>query len=249
MSSVLWVYLCAYLVIFGSALHAQTAGRLDGTVVDPSGAAISRAKVSLYLHGSNSAILVTQTTSNGIFTIGTIRPDLYDLTVEAAGFATAKAANVKIDAAAETSLPAIRLEIGASSQTVDVSESAVDVNTIEVDKIIDKSQVDELPALDRQVNALFLTQAGVTQGLGNIVVNGMRTTSTNVTYDGVNIQDNLIRLNSLNYIPNQTTLDQVQEVTISTSNSNPAFDNGASQVVLVTPSGTNSYHGSLYWYN
>jgi hypothetical protein len=238
---------CVALII---PLHAQTAGRLAGSVVDQSGAAVPNARVGLFLHGSSTAVITAQTTSDGFFAIGTIRPELYDLTVEAAGFATAKIQNVKIDAAAETSLPAIRVEVASSSQSVQVTENVVSVNTttIEIDKSITKSQLEELPALDRQVSTLFLTQTGVTEARGAMVINGMRTTSTNVTYDGVNIQDNFIRGNSLDFIPNKTTLDQVQEVTLSTSNPNPALGNGASQVIMVTPSGNNTYHGSLYYY-
>ncbi len=218
-----------------------------------SGASLPNAQVSLFLHDSNSAILVARTTSDGIFNIGTIRPDLYDLTVEAANFATAKVVNVKIDAVAETSLPAITLQIAKSSQSVNVIESVigVDTSTTEINETIAKSQIDDLPALDRQISTLFQTQTGVTLARGFTVINGMRTTSSNVTYDGVNIQFATIRQGVLDSIglPNDTTLDQVQEVTMSTSNPNSSLGNGASQVVLVTPSGTNSFHGSLYWYN
>ncbi len=76
-------------------------------MVGPSGALVPNAKVSLFLHNSNSAILVTQTTSEGLFSIGTVRPELYDLTVEAANFTLVRIVNVKIDAAAETSLPPV----------------------------------------------------------------------------------------------------------------------------------------------
>ena len=240
--------LACSLAVLG--LHAQTAGRLTGSVVDPSGAAVPKAQVSLLLHGSNSAVLVTLTTNEGIFSIGTIRPDFYDLTVQAEEFATAKILNVKIDPAAETSVPPIRLELATSLQSVNVQVSVANVNTsnFEVDESITRSQIDELPAPDRQISSLFQTQTGVTLGFG-MTINGMRTSSTNVSYDGINIQDNLVRTNSLTFLPNKITIDQVQEVTINTSDPNPALGNGASHVILVTPSGTNSYHASLYWYN
>lgn len=239
------------LLALGS-LEAQTAGRVDGTVVDPSGALVANAKVSLFLHAGTTPLLTTQTTSDGVFSVGTVRPDLYDITVEAGGFATAKLENVKVDAVAETSLPPVQLQVASSSQSINVvSENAVGVNTetVEVNRVITQEQIDDLPALDRQVSALFQTQPGVTLGAGDTVVNGMRSSSTNVTFDGVNIQDNGIRTNDLDYLPNKITLNQVQEVTISTSNASPAMGDGASQVVLVTPSGSNTLHGSLYWYN
>jgi hypothetical protein len=212
---------------------------------------VPNAVVSLSLQGSNSAVLVTRTTDEGLFSIGTIRPDLYDLTVRAENFAISKVLNIKIDAAAETSLPPINLKIATASGSINVQTNAADVDTstMEIDKTVTRSQIEDLPVQDRQVTGLFQTQAGVTNSRPSTVINGMRTTSTNITYDGINIQDNLSRSNTLDQLPNRITIDQVQEATISTTNPNPAFGNGASQVILVTPSGTNSYHGSLYWYN
>lgn len=243
---------CITLFLSHSApLQAQTAGRIDGTVLDPSNAAVASATVSLKLHGSDTPLLVTHTTSDGIFSIGAVRPDVYDLIVDAQGFSTATIASVTVDPVAETSLPPIHLQLASVTQnlTVQANSAGVNTETMEVDHTVTKDQIDDLPVLDRQIQTLFQTQTGVTEGLGDTVVNGMRTTSTNVTYDGVNIQDNFIRVNALDFIPNKTTIDQVQEITITTSNPNPALGNGASQVVLVTPSGTNTFHGSLYFYN
>ena len=230
-------------------LRAQTAGRLSGSVVDSSGASLPNAQVSLFLHDSGSAILVTQTTSDGTFYIGTIRPDLYDLTVEAANFATAKVVDVKIDAVAETSLPAITLQIAKSSQSVNVIESVIGVDTSTTGASTRPSPKARSTIYRRWTarSAPCSRPKPVSPWLAasRSSVNGMRTTTANDTYDGVNIQYATIRQGVLDSIglPNKTTLDQVQEVTMSTSNPNSALGNGASQVVLVTPSGTNSFHG------
>ena len=67
-----------------------------------------------------------------------------------------------------------------------------------------------------------------------------------MTLDGINIQDNYIRTNAVDFSPNLLLLDQVAEMTLATSNTNPAFGAGASQVTFVTPSGTNTLHGSVF---
>ncbi|MGH8249001.1 MAG: hypothetical protein ACREUU_21550, partial [Gammaproteobacteria bacterium] len=67
--------------------------------------------------------------------------------------------------------------------------------------------------------------------------------------DGINVQDNFIRTNAVDFLPNLLLSDQVAEVTLVTSNSNAAVGSGASQVIFVTPSGTNEYHGSVFWQN
>ncbi len=119
----------------------------------------------------------------------------------------------------------------------------------EVSTTISNEQVRRLPLLNRSPLALITSQAGVSNGRGNTVINGQRTSYSNVTLDGINIQDNFIRANALDFLPNLLLLDQVAEFTISTSNTNATAGGGASQVNFVTPSGTNLYHGAAYWYN
>ena len=70
-----------------------------------------------------------------------------------------------------------------------------------------------------------------------------------MTLDGVNIQDNFIRANGLDYLPNKLTIDQISELSVNTSNANPSLGLGASQISIVTKSGTNEFHGDGYWYN
>jgi hypothetical protein len=83
----------------------------------------------------------------------------------------------------------------------------------------------------------------------DIVINGTRSSFSSVSLDGINIQDNFIRTGGLGFQPNLLLLDQVSEFTVTTSNSNATIGGGSSQVTITTPSGTNQYHGALYWYN
>jgi hypothetical protein len=134
---------------------------------------------------------------------------------------------------------------------VEVTESTVAVQTAsaEVTTTITPSQVEKLPVLDRQVSYLFNTQAGVvSNGRSATVINGLRPSYSNVLLDGINIQDS-VRISSLNFLPNRLTISQIREMTISAANSNPTVGGNASTVVLATPSGTNRFHGDLYWYN
>ena len=79
-------------------------------------------------------------------------------------------------------------------------------------------------------------------------MSGTRSSFTNLTLDGVNIQDNFIRANAVNFSPNRPTVQQVAEFTIITQNQGPEAGFGSSQVSLVTPSGTNEFHGELFWF-
>lgn len=244
--------LAALFLFLALVSLAQVTGRISGTIADPSGAAIPSAKIALIAAGSTAEAYATTSTADGNFIITGIRPGTYDLTVEASGFLTRRDTNVVVQGGRENSLPPIQLAIGAVSQSVDVQEQAIGVQTTnaEVTTTITNNQIRLLPQLNRSPLALLTTQAGVTyNGRTNTTINGQRVSFSNVTLDGINIQDNYIRTNALDFLPNLLLLDQVGEMMVATSNVNPALGNGSAQVAFITPSGSNQYHGALIWSN
>ena len=70
-----------------------------------------------------------------------------------------------------------------------------------------------------------------------------------MTQDGINIQDNFIRTNSLDFLPNRPTSDNVSEFTITSSVAGADSAGGATSVRMVTPSGTNQFRGSAFEQN
>ena len=86
-------------------------------------------------------------------------------------------------------------------------------------------------------------------GRTNTAINGGRPTWTQVTQDGINIQDNFIRTNSVDFVPNRPTADNVGEFSIVTTAQGVDNAGGASQVRMITPSGTNPFRGNAYEYN
>jgi len=245
----LLVVVCAPCV-FGATGWAQGAGRISGSVVDATGAAVPGAEVRLFLPGGASPVLATATSAAGVFAITGVRPDFYDLAIEVKGFRTYKE-RIKVDPGRELSLPEIKLEVQAVAETVEVSAASTTVQTsnAEVSTTITNTQVANLPLMNRSPLSLLYGQAGVNYSADTTVINGQRTTYSNVTLDGINIQDNFIRTNALDFLPNLLLLDQVAEFTISTSNTNSAASGGASQLTFVTPSGGNAFHGKGFWYN
>ena len=202
--------------------------------------------MEVYLPGGAKPLLTTPATSDGLFAFTGVGAGTYDVVVSAPGFRKHTDRGVVLTAGVETALPAIKLEVGSLTDTVEVTESATIVQTTnsEVASNMSRSQIKDLPILNRSPLSLVTALAGVSNGrAGDSVINGQRTSFTNMTLDGVNIQDNFIRTNAVDFSPNLLLLDQVSEMTISTSNTNPAFGNGASQVTFVTPSGTNRFHG------
>jgi hypothetical protein len=239
-------------LLAATALFAQGTGQISGRVLDASGAAIPGTSIQLLVQGGATPIAVQETNQEGLFQFIGVRPINYDLAVEAKGFQKQILRGIKVDAGLTLSLPPLTLEVSTQAEVVEVTAEVQGVQTsnAEIATSVTNEQVRRLPTLNRSPLGLITTQAGVTSNnRTNTTINGMRPSFTNVTIDGINIQDNFIRTNGLDFLPNLLLMDQVAEMTITTSNTTAADGSGASQIKFVTPSGTNEYHGSLYWYN
>ncbi len=241
-------------MLLTSSAFAQVAARVTGTVVDPSGAVIPGASIGLQLPGGGKDLYSASTTSVGGFTFTGVNPSTYLLVVQAKGFQKAQVTGVAVDAGRSTDIPSITLRLAAATgETVDVvaaDKAAVQLSNAEVTSTLTNEQLQTLPILDRSPLTFLDTQVGMNyNGRGNSTINGLRPQFTNITIDGINIQDNFIRTNDADFLPNLLLLDQVAEITVSTSNANTSAFGGAGQVAFVTPSGTNNTHGKVYWAN
>ena len=178
---------------------------------------------------------------------------MYLVSASKEGFKNAAVQNIKLDAATEYSVPPIKLQVGTKTETVTVEGGAEVVNTTNAEQsgTVEKKQIDELPILDRNPLALLSLQPGVANSGPNgsmvTTINGQRSTFSTLTLDGINIQDNFIRENDLDFTPNQPLLSQTQEFTVTQQNGD-VDKGGSSSVTLVTPKGTNDWHGTGFWY-
>jgi hypothetical protein len=244
--------LCGILLLVGLPAVAQMSGRLSGSVADTSGAPVPNAEVSLFLPGGTKPLMKTKTSSDGTFHIIGIRPADYDLTVKGEGFVEATLHGITVDAARETPVSPVKLQLATVTYKVDVNaaEVAVEVSNAEISGTVTMDEIRNLPILDRDVLGILQTQPGVaSNGNSPTVINGLRTSYSNMTLDGVNIQDNYIRDNALDYAPNKLRISQVRQVTLITSNANAAASGGATEAAFSTPSGSNQVHGEAFWYN
>jgi hypothetical protein len=227
-------------------------GRVSGSVADATGAPIPGAEVSLYLTGGSKPLLKTKTGADGTYNMIGVRPADYDVTAEAAGFVKATLKDVSVETARETPIPQFKLQLASVTFKVDVNaaEVPVDVTNAEISSTVTMDEMKNLPLLDRDVLGVIQLKPGVvSNGNSTTVINGLRTSYSDMTMDGINIQDNYIRDNALDYSPNQLKLGQVKEMTLVTSNMNAAASGGATEAAFSTPSGTNQTHGELFWMN
>jgi len=234
-----------------STLFAQVSGTITGKVQDPAGASVPNAKVELLLEGGSKSVQTSQTAASGAFILSGVRPETYQLRVTATGFTPYALSNVVVSPAATNDIPTIKLQVGAVSSSVDVKAESEGVQTsnVEVTTTVTMEQVASLPVVNRSPLTLVGTQAGVlTTGNDTTTINGQRSSFTNVTLNGVNIQDNYIRTNDVDFLPNLLLSSQVAEFSVSTSNMD-ASQSAASAISFVSPTGGNKYHGTVLWSN
>ena len=242
----------AIALVWTGLASAQAAfGRLAGTVFDGTGAVIPTAVVTLKneLTGQDAQ---TTTAESGAFLFPQVQPGSYTVTAAFPGFKTAEFTQVEINVGVERSLT-VRLELGERVEVVSVSAGSLQVQTTtpEVTQTVVQRQIADLPLNGRNPIDLVRLQAGV-PGIVNrtaTAINGGRPTWTQVTLDGINIQDNFIRSNALNFSPNRPSSNIVGEMTITTAVPGADAAGGATAVRLVTPSGTNRFRGNLFGFN
>lgn len=244
--------LLLFIFLAGSALAQNALGRISGVVRDQAGAVVSGANVTITNEGTGQVAQTLTTNNEGFFVAPQLSPGSYTVKIEVSGFKTGSYTQVKVEPGQEYSLVAL-LEVGATNEVVQITAGSDLVNTTtpEISNTVIRRQIVDLPLNGRNPIELIRLQAGVV-GLPtrtNTTINGGRPTWTQVTKDGINIQDNFIRTNSLDFVPNRPTSDTIGEFTITTNTQGADAAGGASQVKLVTPSGTNEFHGTLYEFN
>ena len=251
---VVWVVvaLIGGLAVSGTVSAQTPAGSIVGTVIDQQGLPVEGAQVTLTNTNTNYPY-TSVTGSNGGYQFVSIDYGNYSVSVTKDGFRVAVVSNIKLDAATQYTVAPIRLEVGARTESITVEAGPETVNTVnaEVTGTTEKKQIDDLPILDRNPLALLNLQAGVANsgpgGAAETTINGQRSSFSNVTLDGINIQDNFIRENALDFSPNLPFISQTSEFTITEQNGD-VDKSGSSSVSLVTPKGTNNWHGEGFWY-
>lgn len=246
------------LAILHSALAQTGTSSLSGVVLDPSKAAVAGAHLTLR-NNAQSIQRDTDSSSSGEYTFASLPPGTYTLTVEKQGFRRYEQNNVRL--LVDSSMTSnVRLEVGSLSQQVEVTSEAVAINTTDasIGNAFGEHQIEELPLESRNVPDLLSLQTGVVY-TGNRqdvdlntdtrsgAVNGARSDQSNISLDGIPVnQKGAYAFQSV--LP--VTLDSVEEFRVTTTNYGADQGSaGGAQVSLITKSGTNSLHGSLYEYN
>jgi Carboxypeptidase regulatory-like domain len=247
-------WLVVVCCLLGSTALAQQAGQIVGVVTDSSGGVVPAISVKATEVGTGFS-QSTVTGEDGRFVFPTLRPTRYEISVESSGFRTFRRVGIELLANQNLTVN-INLEVGAVTETVNVSGAAVQVNTTSstLSEVVDNARIVDLVLNGRDVATLAtvvpgMTVASVSTETGKSIPGGLRlssngTQSRQVAFklDGVSNTDFYFQDNQTFPFP-----DAVQEFSIQTSNYTAAQGNNAGAMVnVVTRSGTNEFHGGVF---
>ena len=250
-----WVaaHLCVFILLASLAIAQRTTGALGGQVLDPQGATVPNAKISVTAQ-ETGVVASTVTSSAGTWSVPSLIPGKYSLSIQAEGFRTFVRKDVVVFADRENTADA-QLQIGVASEVVEVVSSAVAVDTTSssLNNNFSSQDVENLPNAGGALNGSPLNLAvlapnvvaqpgGVTGAGGS--VGGTRPRENNFNVDGVD--DNNLGTTG----PNSTVIpDSVAEFTLQTNQfSAETGHSSGGQFNLVTKTGTNQFRGMAYEY-
>jgi hypothetical protein len=250
---------CMFLfLICCAAAFAQTiTGSVTGTITDASGATVSGGEVAA-LNTDTGVKTTTTTNADGVYTLRFLQIGHYKLTITASGFTTTTVGPFTLEVSQEARID-VKLKVGSLSENVVVTAASPIINTENptTGDAITATQATELPLQARNFSSLTLLVAGAitpnpaAQNMvgragynGGFFVNGNREQTNNYTLDGADINEAID--NYIGYSPN---VDAIGELHVITGNATAEYGNAnGGQVVMVTKSGTNQFHGNAFWF-
>ncbi len=238
LSAGLTMMLALAVIAFAQGTNAA----LTGTVTDANQAAVPGATVTAT--NANTGLTFTATTNeSGVYNFPSLQPGQYRVSSEKTGFKKFIYNDVTLELSSRITVN-FALEIGTiASETVEVN-AAVDTRLAlgnnSVGGVITGQKIQELPLPNRDALGLVFTQAGL---VGDNF-SGSRIGTLNISRDGVNVQDQRINVGVASTI--FTSVDLVQEVRVVTSPADAEFGRGSGQIQMITRSGTNDFHGSVF---
>jgi hypothetical protein len=246
------------LTLSGSALaQGGSTGGISGTVKDEKGAAVAGAQVEIINAATGVTERSTTSDSNGNFGVTQLLPATYKVVVTASGFAKTELPDIKVNVT-ETTTVSVPLKVGQITESVTVEDaaSAIQLNSATTGQTLQSTTINNLPLATRNFLTLLTLSTGANtelfqsdalgRGAVTINVNGQRPVNNNYQLEGINANDiNLPVLDNVP-LPNPST---VQEFKTQTSLYDASQGrNGGGNIQVALKSGTNEFHGDLFFF-
>ncbi|MGC0775395.1 MAG: carboxypeptidase regulatory-like domain-containing protein [Candidatus Acidiferrum sp.] len=248
--------LLLFSLVFGGLAHAQSTASLNGTITDPTAAAIPNAKVTATNQATGVASS-TQSDQAGAYLFPALPIGTYRIDVSATNFQSAAISNLKLDVATAVTQN-IQLKVGEATEKIEIVADAAIISTAtnSMSQVINDKTVQDIPLNGRHFTDLSLLTPGTMtppangflsaplRGQGSFGINtaGQREDTTNWLVNGINLNDNV-----QNQITFQPPIDTLAEYKIDNSAFPAEYGRNSGAIVnLATRSGTNDYHGEAF---
>jgi hypothetical protein len=250
-------------ILVGGVCFGQIkSGTITGRVIDSTGAVIPGAKVSV-VEPATKVATDTRTSDTGDYTVPFLEPAIYDVTVTKAGFSSFTQKGVTIGTGSTERVDA-QLTVGKASTVVEVkgATATLQTETATLGDSVASNVIEEIPDTNQNPYYYATLQPGVTGrwelmdttsvmsfGIGMygrnrssiISINGGTADEANISVDGINVQGS--NWNEASVLPNP---DAIEEVKTDTSSFDASIGRGEGAISIVTKSGTDQFHGSVF---
>jgi hypothetical protein len=255
-----WIVSAALATVFSVAAWAQTQlATVSGTITDPSGAVVPGVSITIVSQGTGlKRSAVTDTA--GEYRFAGLPTGDYSLRIQKTGFQSQIREGVELTSAAEVTINS-QLAIGDLSQetTVNASATAIDSTTSTVNGLVPEQSLAELPLDNRDLFSAVVLEPGVAPNpssapsllsngkAGQVAINGIRPSMTNVLIDGMDATDPVFGYSPAGASGFFLGLNELTEVRVLTQTFNAEYSgHGGAVIDMTTKSGSNQFHGSLW---
>jgi hypothetical protein len=245
------VALCAFMGI--NTMAQSTTGNLIGSVVDPDGKAVVGATVTVTDSATNQSEPAVKSGDGGRFAFNNLPPGHYKVTVSMPNFKTTVDNDVEIITSRTYELP-VKLEVGGANVEVTVvaGQQLLETANTSTQATVSGRSITNLPLTAHSALLLATLDPGAQTvgGPRNTTFEGLPKGTINVTFDGINSQDNVLKSNDGFFAVNDPRIDDIEEFGITTSANDPSkTGQGAVQMSFVSKRGGNAFHGGVWEYN
>jgi hypothetical protein len=242
----------AILAFSATSAFAQTAGSgsIAGTIKDPAGAVVAGAAVVVHSTDTGADRSIS-TNDSGLYSAVFLQPGHYTVTVGKTGFTRVERKDITLEVGRTLEIDfALTVQTGTETVTITSELPIVDVDKTEVSQQVSKNLIQNLPIAGRRWDNFVLLTPGVTTDGGLVSYRGISGLYNNNSVDGANNNQAFFsEARGRSTSPYGYSLDSLQEFHVSASNYSAEFGQAAGGVVnAITKSGTNSFHGDLFYY-
>jgi hypothetical protein len=236
-----------------TALAQDVTGALSGTVTDTSGAVVAGATVLVTNSQQGTVVFQAKTSESGAYTAPALQAGTYNIRVEANGFKRAEVTGVTLQVRQRAQIN-VTLAVGDVAETINVVGEGLgqlEAESSAMGAVINTTQVKDLPMPNRNILNLLTLVGGVSSGgaatginASQLSINGSRTLNSEFAVDGVSVVSG-----STGGVGRMPSTEAIREFRVLTSGYTAEYGRTSGGFVsVVSDSGNNDFHGSLYEY-